>query len=83
MNKPRIFVPRAVVPEAVELLRTRCHVHVGPEGLSVACADCWYVLSTARPQGKKDMSARDLLNGILRGLPKGICGVARAPATGE
>ena len=32
MNKPRIFVPRAVVPEAVELLRTRCHVEVGPEG---------------------------------------------------
>ena len=32
MNKPRIFVPRAVVPEAMELLRTRCHVEVGPEG---------------------------------------------------
>lgn len=29
------------------------------------------------------MSARDLLNGILRGLPKGICGVARAPAAGS
>ena len=58
-------------------------VHFGPEGLSVACADCWYVLSTVRPQGKKDMSARDLLNGILRGLPKGVCGVARAPVAGE
>ena len=58
-------------------------VHSGPEGLSVACADCWYVLSTVRPQGKKDMSARDLLNGILRGLPKGVCGVARAPVAGE
>ena len=32
MNRPRIFVPRAVVPEALELLRTRCHVDVGPEG---------------------------------------------------
>ena len=32
MNKPRIFVPRAVVPEAMELLRTRCDVEVGPEG---------------------------------------------------
>ena len=32
MNKPRIFVPRAVVPEAMELLRTRCQVEVGPEG---------------------------------------------------
>ena len=58
-------------------------VHFGPEGLSVACADCWYVLSTVRPQGKKDMSARDLLNGILRGLPKGVCGAARAPVAGE
>ena len=58
-------------------------VHTGPDGLSIACGDRWYILSTARPQGKKDMSARDLLNGILRGLPKGICGVARAPAVGE
>ena len=58
-------------------------VHTGPDGLSIACADRWYILSTARPQGKKDMSARDLLNGILRGLPKGICGVARAPAAGD
>ena len=58
-------------------------VHVGPDGLSIACADFWYVLSTVKPQGKKDMSARDLLNGILRGLPKGLCGVARPPAAGE
>ena len=58
-------------------------VHVGPDGLSIACADFWYVLSTVKPQGKKAMSARDLLNGILRGLPKGLCGVARPPAAGE
>lgn len=58
-------------------------VHVGSDGLSIACADFWYVLSTVKPQGKKDMSARDLLNGILRGLPKGLCGVARPPAAGE
>ena len=58
-------------------------IHAGAEGLSVACADNWYVLSTVRPQGKKDMSARDLLNGILRGLPKGQCGAARMPETGE
>lgn len=32
MNRPRIFVPKAVVPEALELLRTRCHVVVGSEG---------------------------------------------------
>ena len=32
MNRPRIFIPRAVVPESLELLRTRCHVEVGPEG---------------------------------------------------
>lgn len=58
-------------------------VHVGPDGLSIACADRWYVLSTVRPQGKKDMSARDLLNGILRGLPNGVCGLARVPVAGE
>lgn len=32
MNRPKIFVPRAVAPEAVELLRTRCDVEMGPEG---------------------------------------------------
>ena len=32
MSKPRIFVPRAVVPEAMELLRTRCDIEEGPEG---------------------------------------------------
>ena len=32
MSRPRIFVPRAVVPEAMELLRTRCDVEVGSEG---------------------------------------------------
>lgn len=32
MSEPRIFVTRAVVPEALELLRTRCQVDVGPEG---------------------------------------------------
>ena len=58
-------------------------VRIAADGLSIACADNWYVLSTVRPQGKKDMSARDLLNGILRGLPKGVCGLARAPAAGE
>ena len=58
-------------------------VLAGPDGLSIACADSWYVLSTVRPQGKKDMSARDLLNGILRDLPKDVCGFARVPAAGE
>ena len=53
------------------------------DGLSVACADCWYVLAAVKPQGKKEMSARDLLNGVLRGLPKGVCGLARAPEPGE
>lgn len=31
MRKPRIVIPRAVVPESVELLRTRCTVEMGPE----------------------------------------------------
>ncbi len=52
-------------------------------GLSIACADCWYELSTVRPQGKKDMTCRDLLNGALRGAPQGFCGVAHAPQSGE
>lgn len=35
MSRPNIFVPRAVVPEALEPLRTRCDVEVAPEaGLS-------------------------------------------------
>lgn len=58
-------------------------VRVDADGLSIACADCWYVLSTAKPQGKKEMSARDLLNGVLRGLPKGICGRAEMPGANE
>ena len=53
------------------------------EGLSIACADNWYVLSSVKPQGKKEMSSRDLLNGVLRGLPRGVCGRARMPASGE
>lgn len=52
---------------------TLCH---GPEGLSVACADCWYVLSEVRPQGRKNMTARDFVNGYLRHLPQGVCGRA-------
>ena len=35
MTKPRVFVTRSVLPEALDLLRTRCQVDVGPaEGLS-------------------------------------------------
>ena len=58
-------------------------LRVDADGLSIACADCWYVLSTVKPHGKKEMSARDLLNGVLRGLPKGVCGLARIPEPGE
>lgn len=53
------------------------------QGLSIACADRWYVLDRVRPQGKKDMSARDLLNGLLQGAPLGACGLARQPRAGE
>lgn len=48
----------------------------GPDGLSVACADCWYKLAFVRPQGRKDMAAMDFVNGFLRGLPEGLCGSA-------
>ena len=51
----------------------------GPDGLSVACADRWYVLQCVRPQGRKDMPVRDFINGSLRGLPQGLCGTARKP----
>lgn len=47
-----------------------------PEGLSVACADYWYILSMVRPQGRKNMTARDFANGYLRNSPQGICGRA-------
>ena len=37
MTKPRVYVTRSVLPEALDLLRSRCHVDVGPsEGLSEA-----------------------------------------------
>lgn len=58
-------------------------LRIDADGLSIACADCWYALSAVKPQGKKEMSARDLLNGVLRGLPKGVCGLARVPEPGE
>lgn len=32
MDKPNIYVTRALLPEALALLRTRCHVEVGPQG---------------------------------------------------
>ena len=53
------------------------------EGLRIACADAWYVLSSVRPRGKGDMAARDVCNGILRDLPFGRAGTARPPRDGE
>ena len=43
--------------------------------LRVACADRWYALGALRPQGRKTMSARDFVNGALRGLRPGPCGL--------
>lgn len=48
-------------------------------GLGVACADHWYMLGMVRPEGRKDMPVRDLLNGGLKNLPQGFCGYARQP----
>ena len=48
-------------------------------GLGVACADRWYMLGMVRPEGRKDMPVRDLLNGGLKNLPEGFCGHARQP----
>lgn len=31
MTKARVYVTRALLPEAFTLLRSRCHVDVGPE----------------------------------------------------
>lgn len=44
-------------------------------GLSIACADRWYELGQARPQGGKPMSAADLANGRIKS-GYGICGSA-------
>ena len=48
-------------------------------GLGVACADRWYMLGMVRPEGRKDMSVRDLLHGGLKNLLEGLCGYARHP----
>lgn len=45
-------------------------------GLRIACADGWYRLSRVRPEGARERPVRDLLNGRLRALPSGACGVA-------
>ena len=49
------------------------------QSISIACADRWYTLGMVRPGGRKDMPARDLLNGTLKNLPRGVCGEARSP----
>ncbi|MDD4701549.1 MAG: methionyl-tRNA formyltransferase [Desulfovibrio sp.] len=51
------------------------------QGLGVACADRWYGFGIVRPEGRKDMPVRDLLNGGLKNLPEGFCGFARQPET--
>ncbi len=48
-------------------------------GLGVACSDRWYMFGLVRPEGRKDMPVRDLLNGGLKNLPEGFCGTARQP----
>ncbi len=49
------------------------------QGISIACGDLWYALGMVRPEGRKDMPVRDLLNGSLKNLPQGVCGEARSP----
>lgn len=49
------------------------------QDISIACGDCWYTLGMVRPEGRKDMPVRDLLNGSLKNLPQGVCGEARSP----
>lgn len=49
------------------------------QDISIACGDCWYTLGMVRPEGRKDMLVRDLLNGSLKNLPQGVCGEARSP----
>lgn len=44
----------------------------GQMALALRVLTFWYVLSTAKPQGKKDMSARDLLNGIFAWFAQGL-----------
>ena len=49
------------------------------QSISIACGDRWYTLGIVRPEGRKNMPARDLLNGSLKNLPLGVCGEARSP----
>ena len=52
--------------------------------LAVSTADCWYVLGTVRPEGKKPQTAREFANGYLAGC-RGCCGLsaAQGPTEGE
>jgi methionyl-tRNA formyltransferase len=48
------------------------------DALNIACADCWYAVSRLRPEGGRDMSVRDFVNGYLRNAPLSHCGIAVA-----
>jgi methionyl-tRNA formyltransferase len=44
--------------------------------LRIICSDGWYELFQIRPQGGTTMPVRDFVNGRLRDLPSGPCGMA-------
>ena len=43
--------------------------------LEIACTDYWYQLLEIKPQGKAFMSIKAFLNGYLRHVPEGVCGM--------
>lgn len=49
-------------------------VHYDAQGLTITCADASYRLTEVRPQGRKNMSVRDFVNGRLRGFAHGRVG---------
>ena len=47
--------------------------------LQVACADCWYVLETVIPQGRKPMPSADFVRGLRLEATDGIIGTVQQP----
>ena len=55
-------------------------VRMDKQGISVACADNWYRLTSVKPSGKAMMPSSAWANGHLKGT-SGICGRAEASAS--
>ena len=74
---PVLLAPGEFVPARVDL-PTGSLLWTGLV-LRIICSDGWYEMSQIRPQGGATMPVRDFVNGRLRGLPPGPCGMALSP----